>query len=447
MKTISTILVLQFAFSSIYSQTESRPIYNTGEGFFVKSGKIFDANGIEFTPYGTNSVHIWLNEVASKNALQNEISKTRMNTVRLVTAGESWTWNNQSDTPAKKKVLAESAINSFLIPMLELHDGTCLYEIDRSAYDGKMGLKQIVDHWLLPENIAMLNDLEEYLMLNIANEWGPDYNATNKTDYLTGYKDAITRLRNAGIENLLVIDAGGCGQDPNTLLNYADQLLAHDPQHNIVVSIHLYGLWRTKNKTFTNWTPPYVVEDIIPQLAALETPVIVGEFGWTGAGTSINFDPKILIQTCFENQLGWLFWAWYSNDNEPFFNTTTRPDLKYTSYQELSEAGKFLVGDIAYGSNFISKRATVFPEYVTAIEMSEPKIQLQPIPTSGMLLLSGEGIHNNYYEVLDTTGRICRRGVIATNEINISDLASGLYFLKILIDQKYELLKIIKSGR
>ena len=352
-------------------QPEQRPDYNDGTGFFVKNGKIYDHNGIAFTPYGVNNVHVWLDEANSKNALKLELKKARMNTVRLVTAGESWTWNNQSATPAQKKELVKLAVEAHLIPILELHDGTCLNECDKAAADGKMGLKQIVDHWLLPDNVAMLKEYEQYLWLNIANEWGPDADNDQAVDYLNCYKESITRLREAGIKNLLVIDAGGCGQDPRTLLNYTDQLLEHDPQHNIVASIHLYGLWRSKNRTFTGWTPPYVVEDVIPQLAAMETPVFVGEFGWTDTGTSVNYDPKILVQTCKASDIGWLFWAWHSNDTEPFFNISTRSDLKYFSSNDLSAAGKYLVDDPEFGFKSVAIPASMFPGVVTGVENRE----------------------------------------------------------------------------
>jgi hypothetical protein len=449
MNRIAFILLLVLIANSLVAQPETRPDDNTGIGFFVKAGKLYDANGIEFIPYGANSVHVWLNEANSKNALRNEMPKAHINTVRLVTAGESWTWNNQSETPAKKKALAQLAIDADMIPMLELHDGTCLSDIDKSPADGKMGLKQIIDHWLLPENISMLKELEKYLMLNIANEWGPDADADNKEDFLIGYKDAITRLRNAGVKNVLVIDAGGCGQDPRTLLQYADALLAYDPQHNIVASIHLYGLWRSKEKIFSGWIPPYVVEDDLPKLAALQTPVLVGEFGWTDAGTSINFNPEIVIQTCYANKLGWLFWAWHSNDTEPFFNITARADLKYSSVNDLSNAGKFMVNDAQYGFKHLAARATVFPEFITATENKalDINMQLYPNPMQSVITLTGSDVTFNTYHILNVQGSLCAEGFISKSdsEINVSHLPEGIYVVRIYVANQYITFKIEKK--
>ncbi len=449
MKISILFVCLMASLSSLFAQPETRPEHNTGIGFFVKAGKLYDANGLEFIPFGVNSVHVWLNEANSKNALRNEMAKARINTVRLVTAGESWTWNNQSETPAKKKTLAQLAIDASMIPMLELHDGTCLSDIDKSPADGKMGLKQIVDHWLLPENVSMLKELEKYLMLNIANEWGPDADAANHEDYFIGYKDAITRLRNAGVKNLLVIDAGGCGQDPRTLLQYADALLQHDPEHNVIAGIHLYGLWRSKDKAFSGWIPPYVVEDDIPKLAALETPVIVGEFGWTDAGTSINFNPEILVKICHENKMGWLFWAWHSNDNEPFFNISARSDLKYNSVNDLSNGGKFMVNDATYGFKQLAARATVFPEFVTATENKalDVIIQLYPNPTQSLITFSGEAITYNAYRIFNLQGNKVAEGFIskADPRINISDFFTGMYCIKVFVGTEFATFKIEKK--
>ncbi len=321
----------------------------------VEDGKLLDRSGKEFIPYGVNSVHIWLDEQNSLQALDSEIAKTGANTVRLVTSGASWTWNNQSQLTAQKRKLVEKALAAGLLPMIEMHDGTCLEDCDFPAQDGKMGLKQIVDEWLQADNLQMLKDFEDQLLLNIANEWGGD-----DESYLNCYKDAITRLRDAGVNNVLVIDAGGCGQNANTLLDYGNELFRHDPQHNLVLSIHLYGLWRTEDKTFADWTPPFLVEEIIPQLAALEAPVIVGEFGWTGEGSAVNYDPKILMETCHREGIGWYFWAWSDGQAKPFYSIVKSNDLTFEDNQDLTEAGSFVVNDPELGFKKLAELAEGF---------------------------------------------------------------------------------------
>ena len=310
-----------------------------------------DSEGKMFVPNGFNSVHVWLDEARSVNAMQNELPKSGANTVRIVASGSSWTWNQQSNTPSKRRKLVEAAIEGKLVPMLEFHDGTCLEKCDLPATDGKIGLKQIVDEWLEPANLQLLKDYEGQLMVNIANEWGPE-----DSEFLDCYKSAITRLRSAGVKNVLVIDAGGCGQSANSLLEFGDELFDHDPLGNLVLSIHLYGIWRTNDKTFSEWTPPYDIETFIPKLANLKAPVIVGEIGWEGEGSSINYDPKKALQIFHENQIGWLFWAWYDGDDKPFFNVTNNTSYRFNDDSELTEAGRFIIHDPKLGLKVLAKK-------------------------------------------------------------------------------------------
>ncbi|WP_194775436.1 cellulase family glycosylhydrolase [Pararhodonellum marinum] len=325
-------------------------------GIRVENGKLLDKNGQEFIPFGVNSIHIWLDEQNSLNALENEIPKSGANTVRLVTAGKSWTWNNQSRTTGQKRALVQKAINAGLVPMIEMHDGTCVTNCDQAPADGKMGLKQLVDEWLEPQNRSLLIEFEKELMLNIANEWG----AADET-FLSCYKEAISRLRAANVNNVIVIDAGGnCGQNPNSLLDYGNEIFHHDPLKNVVFSIHMYGFWRTNDKEFTNWTPPFSVEELVPRLAMLDAPVVLGEFGWSGEGSAINYNPEILLETCKANGIGWLFWAWSDGPDKPFYGVVDTPDYRYETDGDLSEAGQALVHDASFGFKAISKTPAGF---------------------------------------------------------------------------------------
>lgn len=330
------------------------------EGIRVENGILVDAAGEEFIPYGVNSVHVWRDGEHSVNALRNEINKAGANTVRLVTAGKSWHWNNQSRTAAQKRQLLRDAIDAGLVPMLEMHDGTCVSEFDLPPFDedgepnNRMGLKQIVEEWLEPDNLQTFRIFEDKLILNIANEWGE-----HDEVFLEGYKYAITELRNAGVNNVLVIDAGGnCGQNPHSLLEYGDTLFEHDPLNNVVLSIHLYGFWRTDDQQFTDWTPPFSVEEIFPQLAELKAPVIVGEYGWDPEEGAINFNPEMMMQISKDLGFGWYFWAW--SDGEEYHNVVNTDDYTYDGPEDLTPAGQVLVNDTELGFKQIARPAAGF---------------------------------------------------------------------------------------
>jgi mannan endo-1,4-beta-mannosidase len=350
------VLVLSCSyFNSTYGQVTERPAYNKGKGFFVANGKLYDKNGFSFIPYGFNSVHAWLDETKSRNALRNEINKSGANCVRLVTGAEGWIWAIQSNTPKKKRELVELAIQAELVPVIEVHDGTGIGNCDYNA-NGKLGLKQIVEHWLLPENVKLLNDYEEYVILNIANEWGP-----NDSSYFYCYKEAITRLRKSGVNNLIMIDAGGnVGQNPASIINYGESLLETDPQRNLMFSVHAYAFWRTNDKVFSSWTPPNLVETTIPKLAKLNVPVMIGEFGWE-TSKDVNYNPRILMRICRENNMGWFFWTWFDGAGKPWFNTVKTSGYNYLTDADLTDAGGYIVNDPENGLRNVSKPATIFP--------------------------------------------------------------------------------------
>ena len=329
-------------------------------GFKVVAGNIVDKDGTPWIPYGVNSVHVWLNEDNALNALSVEIPKTKANIVRLVTSGSSWTWNSQSITAAQKRNLIQKAIAAGLVPMMEMHDATCLTVCSKAPADGKMGVKEIVDEWLSPPMLAVLKEFEGKMIINIANEWGD-----NNIDWFNCYKEAITRFRLAGIRSLIAIDAGGnCGQNPESLLTWGNALFDSDPEKNIMLSVHLYGFWRTADRTYPSWTPPNSVEEVIPKLAALNAPVVIGEFGWDKAGgnqnVDVNFNPKILLQTCKANGMGWIFWGWYDGADRPFYNTVNTGSYQYNTDADLSDAGAYLINDAMLGFKNISKKPAGF---------------------------------------------------------------------------------------
>ncbi|MBT1712573.1 cellulase family glycosylhydrolase, partial [Fulvivirgaceae bacterium PWU5] len=79
---------------------------------------------------------------------------------------------------------------------------------------------------------------EHALLVNIANEAG-DY-AVTTGPFVVAYKTAITRLRDAGIRTPLFIDAPDCGKNLEVLIPAAATLQAHDPDHNLMFSVHTY---------------------------------------------------------------------------------------------------------------------------------------------------------------------------------------------------------------
>jgi hypothetical protein len=79
--------------------------------------------------------------------------------------------------------------------------------------------------------------LSRYLIVNIANEWGPG----DSTVWRDAYISAIERLRAAGYTGPILIDSGGCGQDDADLVQYSQAVFDSDTERNVIFAVHLYG--------------------------------------------------------------------------------------------------------------------------------------------------------------------------------------------------------------
>ena len=129
--------------------------------------------------------------------------------------------------------------------------------------------------------IEIVQRYEHALLVNIANEAGDD--KVTEAQFLAGYQSAITQLRNAGIRTPLIIDAKGCGKDLDVLVPTAAALIAHDPDHNIMFSVHPY--W---SKLDYSTVQPTFIKDQLKKATDNNIPLILGELcgygGWPGDG-------------------------------------------------------------------------------------------------------------------------------------------------------------------
>ncbi len=156
--------------------TAARPPYNTGTGFYVLGGTIYDANGNPFVIRGFNQTQ-WYGDQNENDASIAEVPKTQANAVRVVfgpVIGAS--------TPAERAAVVGQYISEGVVPIVEDHGATSQMDPD--------SLNAVVDRWLDPANVQWLKQDERYIILDIANEWGPpDYT------WALAYESAIGRLR------------------------------------------------------------------------------------------------------------------------------------------------------------------------------------------------------------------------------------------------------------
>jgi Ni,Fe-hydrogenase III small subunit len=300
----------------------------------VLNGKLYDANGVEFRIRGVNRNHYDMDAPG--------IPKTHANTERTVLFfnGE---WG--STTTRNVQTMQQDMINNHIVPMPGNWEGTC----DESTAT----FTTIVDRWVA--QVSTYKALDKYMILNIANEWGPADSTVWRDSYIT----AIQRLRTAGYTCTISVDAGGCGQDNADLAKYAQAVFDADPQKNVIFDQHIYGNWGL-DAGKQSWQQGLIAG--LDALVATGLPVIIGEFGpGRNIGPSpTNITPQAIIQAAEARNLGWLAWAWDDNPSggDSWFALSLNGD--YNSSADLTIFGKSVVEGPGYGLLALAKPATAW---------------------------------------------------------------------------------------
>jgi len=328
----------------------ARPSYNTGHGFFVYQGELYDPSGTMFRIRGVDRNHY-------DDPDQPGISKAGPNTVRffmrhigVIGAPPASTW------PA---VALQQHIAYQEMPIIAADNvaGTTEYSTgDTSPTD----LAATVSWWVANE--ALFAPIMNSIAINIQNEWGPPGGPLQPADsaWASAYESAIRRLRDAGYTCPLVIDAGGGGESGSDLLDYATEVFSSDPQRNIIFSIHLY--YNAATALAQNW---------LPQFAALSASrgmvFIIGEFG---PGRKIGPAPTLvppgqIIQAAEANGIGWIPWAWDDNDltncsSDNNWFSMTYSCGRYTAPSGLTEYGLDMALNPVYGWIALASPASWF---------------------------------------------------------------------------------------
>ena len=292
-----TITLLQGCSDDNESQEQERTVFR------MSGTDLVDPCGEKIILKGVNKMSVFDEVDISGEEYFPEIAKTGSNCVRIV-----WRVTNQDGTPTsltRFETLIKNCIANKMIPMVELHDATCDWGL----------LDEMVDYWVRPDVVELIQRYEHALLVNIANEAG-DGNVTAQ-QFTDGYKSAITRMRDAGIRTPLIIDAQTCGQELDILVPTSAALIAHDPDHNIMFSVHPY--W---SKIAILQAQPTFIKDQLKKAKDNNIPLILGELcgygGWPGNGEPKqeicnekgSIDYQTLLAEAAANNFGYLVWEW-----------------------------------------------------------------------------------------------------------------------------------------
>ena len=275
--------------------------------FRVEGTELLDPGGNPFLIRGVNHPHRWFPE-QDETALR-AMAELGCNTVRIV-CGCGILY--EKDTVESLNALTDLCKELGMVAILEVHDITCEDHPDKLA--------QVVDYWI--EVREALIGREEWVILNIANEWkGQRWGR----EWSRAYCAQIPRLREAGIRNAILVDtAGGC-QYGESLMEFGPAVLDADPERNTFFAVHLYQ---------AAGRDPATIEKNLRSGRDAGLCVLVGEFGPSHQGHDV--DEAYILEYCHREGIGYLGWSWAGNasPNEQLDLSLTWDGSKLTQWGE-----------------------------------------------------------------------------------------------------------------
>ena len=305
-------------------------------GIRISNGRLVEGNGQQLVLRGVNHMHTWYK---SQTASFAAIKASGANAVRVVVSGGRW-------QPAETTQDITNIINlckaNRLICILENHDTTGFGE-DGAAYS----LDQAVNYWISVQ--SALTGQENYVILNPGNEPIGNNNPAQWTQATT---NAIQRLRSAGFQHTLMIDAPNWGQDWQFVMrDNAQAVYSADSTGNTLFSIHMYGVFPTAS----------VITAYLDSFVNRGLPLAIGEFGW------VDSDEDAILAAAQARGLGYLSWSW-SGNTDPVLDMVVNQNGTFLHDQKSTWGNRIISG--ANGLLQTSREATIFSGQTTTATTS-----------------------------------------------------------------------------
>ena len=298
-------------------------------GIRVSNGRLVEANGTELILRGINHAHTWFTNQTSSFA---NIKATGANSVRVVLSGGRWQPANTASDVANVINLCKQ---NRLICVLENHDTTGFGE-----QGGAVSLDAAVNYWISVQ--SALTGQENYVILNIGNE--PIGNNAVTPNWTQATSSAIQRLRNAGFQHTIMVDAPNWGQDWQfTMRDNAVAVRSADPTGNTIFSVHMYGVYNTAAK----------VTDYLSSFLTRNIAICVCEFGFNHSDG--DPDEDTIMSYTQANRIGYMGWSWSGNSGGvEYLDMVTA----FNPAQRTSWGTRIIAG--ANGISSTSREATIF---------------------------------------------------------------------------------------
>ncbi len=303
-------------------------------GFFVQNRFLYSKDNEKVVLRGVNHMFIWTDR---EGKTVPEIAKTGANCVRIV-------WNTRGRISDLDNIIGLCIANG-MIPIPEIHDTTGNW--DRLA--------DALDFWLREETLQMINNHQEYLIINVGNE--PGSQKQNPEDFFDVYSVIVTKMRAAGIRVPIMIDADEWGQSEKNLFKVGPKLLRADPEHNLMFSLHMWWPSDRHDPVATGYsTVKDRIKGVLEESVKLKLPLVVGEFAPVAAGGVRDIPYAFIMSEAERLNIGWLAWSWGpGNFDSPEMDMTV-----HGSYNTLVGWGK----EIAVDSPLGIQNTSIIPAFI-----------------------------------------------------------------------------------
>jgi mannan endo-1,4-beta-mannosidase len=332
------------------------------ETFFTDGRLLRDSNGKVFVLRGINLPLLDDWNFPGSDKLS-DLEQTGANAVRI-----AWYINYGSpERPAYSVADLDQFLSQckakHMVAVLGLWDVTC-------QADATLLNTRIIPWWTSDDVVAVLNKHQQYLIINLANELGSfrwaDEPDRALTEFNSAYKTALTDIRRK-LHVPVMIDAPDCGTSIHAWISIGQDLIDHDPDHNVLLSVHAY--WADFDgipfiDTAVNSNLPIVFGEV----ANKQDNNVGGEtqfcfFDLDGLAQNhppaTNFTYQSLLQKLKANEIGWFAWSWWpdgcSSRNIGRYNEATN------QFEGLgSPFGDDIVNNPGYGLKATAERSTIF---------------------------------------------------------------------------------------
>jgi mannan endo-1,4-beta-mannosidase len=251
-----------------------------------------------------------------------------------------------------------------MVAILGLWDVTC-------QFDATLLNTQLIPWWTSADVVRVLAKHQKYLIINLANElgsfhWADDPGAA-LDQFKNAYKTGLTQLREK-LHMPVMIDAPDCGSSIHAWPEIGQELIDHDPDHNVLLSVHAY--WADFDgmphiDTAVNANLPIVFGEVAnKQDDAADGQTLFCFYDLDGLGqnhpAASGFTYQALLDELKTKDIGWLAWSWWPD------GCTSRNIATYSSvtgsFAGLSQPyGDDIVNNPTYGLKASAVRASIFP--------------------------------------------------------------------------------------